>query len=571
MAGLLSRAWLRVLAACAALLLVAFGVMVLTFGAYGLLLYAAVIVLVGVWNAWVAVAWIQSWRRRSPHPSPDSVVALGLASGFVVVAWSVLMPSLFTGGKAVLLLAYAIALGETIVVVWRSGVRGKRDLLLPFYNAAGTAFLATWALQESGGDVGPLGLLVHALTRDVATFQTLHFYPLAGFLPIFLFPPVLAKPKAFRPRAAAAAIPEYHSPAISRRRLVARGARVVSRAVGLWSIYTVVVLLVFAVPSLQAISGFHALPAPGDAAYAIDENLTFAVVLGSLTDVVAPPPNYQDLVRREVLLAARLRVDAVRFDVKTELLESPEGLAALDWAIAELRGQGFRIILSPFGRDAWAAVKPTFESLNGTIHDDAVRLAQRYHPEWLFPFFEPNGQVQINLGRAMPTSAWVGAIEATAADVKAASATTRVLVEVADGPQGPELFDALLRGSADVDAVGFDLYPGSAGDLSRIDAYDALARAVPGKEFWISEFGVETVQFGEEAQARFISSIVSGATIRWSVSGLCLWALEDGTGLGMSPYLLSGLGIVTYAGRLKPGFLAYESAIAVVSNATFSG
>ena len=176
----------------------------------------------------------------------------------------------------------------------------------------------------------------------------------------------------------------------------------------------------------------------------------------------------------------------------------------------------------------------------------------------------------MNLGRAMPTSTWVGAIEAAAADVKAASPSTRVLVEVADGPQGPELFEALLRASANVDAVGFDLYPGSAADLGTVDAYDALARAHPGKEFWISEFGLESIQFGEEAQARFIAAIVSRATTRWSVAGLCLWSLEDNTGVGMSPWLLTGLGVVSYAGRLKPGFLAYQSAIAVVSNVTAS-
>ena len=375
MSGVPGRGWIRILAACAVLLVVAFVVQILTFAAFGFLLYGAVVLLVGVWNAWVTTVWVQSWRSRSPRTLVGLPLVFAILSAFATVAWSALVLTLFSGGKGVLLVAYLVAFAESLVVFRASAVRSRRDVVLPIYNFAGTVFLATWAAQESWSGLGALELPVHALTRDVATFQTLHFFALAGFLPIFLVPPILAKPKGLRRWSGdQVVVPAYRSAFLSRPR-VDRFARTVSQLLGLWSVYTVVALLVFALPSAQSVASFHGLPAPSGAAYAVDENLTFSVVLGSLTDVVAPPPNYRDLVRREAALAAALRVDAVRFDLKTELIRSAEGIAALDWAAAELRGQGFRLVLSPFGRDAWTAAKPTYESLNATIHEDAVFLA----------------------------------------------------------------------------------------------------------------------------------------------------------------------------------------------------
>lgn len=563
------RHWIPPLVGSALLAVGSIFFTLLTGGALGLVLWGAVILLAAVWNAWVTVVWLASWRRASPRSYAHPALYLGIASAFVAILWSAGVPAFQSGPKGLFAVAYLLAFVESAVTFVVSATRTRRDYLLPLYNLVGALYVALWSSQESGADAtGALGLLVHIVTRDVAVFQTFNFFVLAGFLPIFIAPPFLAKPKGIRPGVRGVpSLPPYASPLLERRAAIARSARGISQLAGVWPIYAVVALLVFSPLAAQDVGSFLTLPAPDAASYGVNPNLTFAIVLGSLTDVQAPPPGYRDIVYHEVLLAEALRVRAVRFDVQQELLEAPGGLDALTWSIQQFRQQGFEIILAPFGRASWSSSHPTFADLNRTIHDEAVALASAFHPDWLFPFYEPNGQVQINLGAAMPTAAWVGAIDAAARDVRAASNTTRILLEVADGPQGPELFQALAS-DPNVDAVGFDLYPSSASDLAKVDAYDAIARAHPGKEFWISEFGLETIQFGQEAQARFIAAIVSRATTAWNVSGVCLWGLEDNVGVGMGPGLRTGLGIVTDGYAIKEGYVAYQRAVAAVLNVT---
>ena len=560
----LLRRSVRFLAASAVLLLASIGFTLVTGGAFGLIIWGGVVVVAGIWNAWVTFNWIRSWRAVSPRSAPLLVAAV--ASGAVTVAWTVLVPGLFGSLKSLLLGAYILAVAESSLVLATSGWRSRRDFAIPLYNIAGSLFLASWASQEVGVDVASLGgLFLHALTRDVALFQTFTFNLLAIFVPIFLFPPLLSKPKAlaFGPRAAVV-VPMYVSPFLASHRSLDLVARAFSRLIGFWSAYVVVALIAFAPLAFASLGGFYALPPASSAKYRIDTNVSFAIVLGSLTDVRSAPADYQLIIDREVHLAAALRVHYVRFDIKTELLNSTDGLAALDWAVVRLRGQGFGLILSPFGADSWLANHPSFAELNRTLHDESVFLASRYQPEWLFPFYEPNGQVQLNLGHAMPTSVWMGAIEATARDARAATPTTRILIEISDGAQGPELFEAVAKSVAPIDAVGFDLYATSVSDLDKVNAYDAIHRQNPGKAFWISEFGMETIQFGQEAQARYVAAVVERSTTQWTVRGLCLWALEDNTGVGMSPFLTSGLGVTTYDGYVKPGFIAYQTAIAAV-------
>ena len=84
---------------------------------------------------------------------------------------------------------------------------------------------------------------------------------------------------------------------------------------------------------------------------------------------------------------------------------------------------------------------------------------------------------------------------------EAAIANPVDMIASADAARYRAVLETVLP-DPNVDAVGFDLYPSSASDLAKVDAYDAVARAHPEKEFWISEFGLETIQFGQEAQAR---------------------------------------------------------------------
>jgi hypothetical protein len=215
-------------------------------------------------------------------------------------------------------------------------------------------------------------------------------------------------------------------------------------------------------------------------------------------------------------------------------------------------------MLSPFGSGGWEAEHPTFEELVEEIGRETRLLVERFEPGWVLPFFEPNGQVAVNLGRMAPVADWAVAIDELASEVHAMSNETRVLIEVAMEPeQGIDLVKALSAPGMAIDAIGVDIYPLSTEVLDELDDYRKAATN-PGLGFWISEFGVESVLSGQEGQARAMSSVVSRATGELNGTGICVWSLLDDT------VLPSNLGIVGREGTPKEAYSVLKGAIADV-------
>ncbi|OGS48783.1 MAG: hypothetical protein A3K68_00165 [Euryarchaeota archaeon RBG_16_68_13] len=537
----------------------------LTGGALGIVVYAGLLILLTVWNAWAVLDLARAvWFARAHRRALG--VHVGLLAGALAAAllWGAGL-DLSTKPRAPLFVAAALSLAYTVLQLFLSARRSRRDLLAPFYNLFNVVFLAVYlAAEQPATAVGNLPL---AFARSVALFQFLNIHFVAAFGPFLLLPSFLPKLKGLKWPPGAPEGPGFGELLGRRRPTVRRWlhppARIVSTAAGGFVVYAAVALLVFLPFGYATVASFNGID-PAALPYGVQPGTEFAATAGSLTDIVRPPANWPALVERERALAAELDLDFLRFDLKTEFLRDPTSLAALDRAVADIRSDGRDVILSPFGADSWSSSRPTFEDLNRTIADDAVFLADRYHPAYLFPFFEPNGQVAINLGHGMPTASWVGAVESVAPRVKAASPATRILIEVASGTQGLELAAALFASPAPIDAVGFDLYPQSASDLDQVDAYAEIARAHPAREFWISEFGLDAIQFGADAQARFLAAVLSRGSTRWNVAGFSVWALEDNAGLGMDKVLQSALGLTTLEGQRRPAFAVYRDAIAAI-------
>jgi hypothetical protein len=314
---------------------------------------------------------------------------------------------------------------------------------------------------------------------------------------------------------------------------------------------------------MQAVAGFDGLPAWSDRSYPTDRNATFAVVGAALTDTTSPPPDYPATIDEEVQLAKGLGVQLLRYDIQLELLESSEGRASIAYAIHAAHQAGLGVVLSPFGRHSWGGQAVGAAELNLTLQNETAWLASEFRPDWIFPFYEPNGQLQSDLGHPLTTSAWMPMIAAASREVKELSPRTQVLIEVADGPQGLDLVRAVAR-IPDVDALGFDLYPTSASRISEANAYAAAWHSASTKPFWISEAGLGSIVFGEEAQANFYGAAVANAFGPWNASGFCAWGLQDNVGEGLGPHLLNSLGLVAFDGREKPSYDAYRLAIASV-------
>ncbi|NIP33944.1 MAG: hypothetical protein GWN18_03325, partial [Thermoplasmata archaeon] len=233
-----------------------------------------------------------------------------------------------------------------------------------------------------------------------------------------------------------------------------------------------------------------------------------------------------------------LGLDHIRYDLHKEFIDDPREMPRLEAGIAEIREAGLDVILSPFGSARWESDPPSFDELVAEIQRETYLLVEAFEPAWVFPFFEPNGQVRVNLGGFAPVEDWMEVINETGTRVRELSNRTRVLIEVAIEPeQGLDLVRGLSEPGMAIDAIGVDLYPISAGDLDKLDPYrEAATNDQLG--FWISEFGVETVMSGHGGQARALSEVLVSATDGLDADGICVWALLDDT------VLPSNLGIV---------------------------
>jgi hypothetical protein len=317
----------------------------------------------------------------------------------------------------------------------------------------------------------------------------------------------------------------------------------------------VVFLLVFSVVGAVNVASWNGLPDPADAVYGRNPDFEFAAMGRAFTDRPGAVEGWSDVVDLEVEHARELGLDHVRYDLHREFIDDPGEMAKLEEGVARVRAAGMDVILSPFGSGRWEADNPSFDQLVSEIQRETYLLVERFQPAWVFPFFEPNGQVRVNLGGFAPVEDWLRVVNETGSRVRELSNRTRVLIEVAIEPeQGVELVRGLSRPGMAIDAIGVDLYPISAGDLDKLDPYrEAATNEELG--FWLGEFGVETVLSGHGGQARALSEVLVRATDGLDADGICVWALLDDT------VLPSNLGIVARSGDEKQAHGVLREAI----------
>ena len=554
--------------------------------ALGLGGYVLMAFLVIVWNTFALKGALAT--RALPLRGllrPDNLL---IVSCYVIVwvVWGLYVRQLWTYHRALYSLGYALAaLAAVAVVVARPEARRLRNYVIVLYDVVGTIALAAWALADSGSDGGAA---VDAFAQGWGFTQLLLFSWGAYFAPIMFLPPLLPiEPRpteplagglsvlgdgtlvvAGGPDAAAAPLParppsvEAGAGAGPPRRPAARRRGPVRRAasVGLdGALVTIVAMLVvLSALGVGNISRWEDLKVPDPSTLPVRPGFQFAVVGRAFTDVEEPVSGWPRVVATEVARAKELGLDYIRYDLYSELLAKEEDLGRLDVAVATIRAAGLDVILSPYGSGRWEGDHPSFEGLVERIRNDTLLLVDRYEPAWVFPFFGPNGQVAVNLGRMAPVADWAAAIDSLGREVRAHSNSTRVLIEVVVEPQqGLDLVRALSAPGMSIDAIGVDIYPANPSDLGVLPRYrEAATNASLG--FWMSEYGMESVVFGQRAQSRAIVTAVSRAAGVLECTGLCIWTLLDDT------VVPSNMGLVGRDGEPKEAFGALKTAIAAV-------
>jgi hypothetical protein len=553
-------------------------------GLMGLAGYTVVFFLMALWNFWAL--WRAAANRWS---SPDGLMTplhLAVVGGylFVFAVWGPYVLNLWSVPRTVFALAFGASTVLVIFFLWsRPETRRLRNYLFAVYNLIGTLAVSAWA----AADVGSEGLvLLNIAAQGWGIAQTYLVIWGAFFGPIFFLPPMLlieprredveeeedaevtvdpekgvvsigSKPQDGVFPAVATAVGEAvvgEGPP-SRRRNRRPVRRVVSLGIDAFMGALVVLLLVFSAIGAVNVASWNDLPDPDEAGYAPSPGFEFAAMGRAFTDRRFAVPEWSSVVDEEIDRARDLGLAHIRYDLQKEFLENGREMAKLDSAVVRVRDAGMDLMFGPFGSSEWETDPPTFEEYVEEVRKETLFLVELYEPAWVLPFFEPNGQVAVNLGEKLPVADWIPVIDSLGEEIYALSNETRVLIEVAMEPeQGIELVEALSVPGLNIDAIGVDLYPLSAEELDSLQEYrEAATNEELG--FWVSEFGVESVMSGQHGQARALANVLGQASGELNATGLCVWALLDDT------VIPSNLGLVGRDGTPKEAYRVLKEAI----------
>jgi hypothetical protein len=504
--------------------------------------YIFIVLLFFAWNFGVVLNHISHfYKNRSKSAVLSTIfVIIGALVTFITILFLEFSVSIL---KTAYLIAYLLAILYFIYIFAKKDEKIKiSEFLIVIYNILGVLTVIPWYFAGSGISIYPI---FHALLYDSTLFQFYNFSTFSLYFPLFLLPPLLAPYKMpFEQASKKGGLAVY---------VIKRFGYASTR---MFAIYFIVLMLTLIPLASSDIQSLNSLPNYVNDTYAQDLNMKFAVVASSFTDVAVPPANWAAEVQEEIELVKNANISYVRFDISTELLNNSAGFADLSTAISWFEQNNTHIVLAPFGNLSWENAHPSLSQLNSTILYESMLLADIYHPSYLFPFFEPNGQLQQDLGKAEPASVWIPMISYTAKKIHEESPTTKLLIEVAANSQGVSLFTALENATVPINAVGIDIYPIQNSDFNSFYTYYNLSLTNPSREFWISEFGVDSLLFGEDAQANSIGYMLSIAS-KYGVSGFCVYMLDDNSA--------THLGLVYNNYATKKAYNAYAFAISEIS------
>ncbi len=317
-------------------------------------------------------------------------------------------------------------------------------------------------------------------------------------------------------------------------------------------------ILVFAIFGISTMTSFNPytsadyLPIYPDRA-----DFEFGVSLKSVSLSTINLSDYQSLLLEELDLMSDLGVTVARLDVRMELIDNftPE----LNQTVASLKARGFKIMLSAYGYayPSWQYTNVSFVNYAQVIHDQSIQLVEYYEPDYLLVYPEPLEYSSYYIADLLDTDSWVSEITNTTDFIHSISTVTKVGVNLLQTSfdSSLNLFQELWENST-LDFIGLDNYIGHAQDLD-ISSYLDLATN-NSKEFWMTEFGLSPLIYGERAQAGAMAGMLENCLNNDIVKGFVFFSLLDDF------YNGNTLGLVTETGYRRLAFTKYQEIIAEV-------
>jgi len=476
------------------------------------------VILLGLHNFYVVTT---IWRKKEIN---RKYLILAFATAII---WSFIFLFSFFGNfnmYFILFLGYLCAVVYNVKVFGILEDKGRLAKAILVYNILGALIVLLKVLSGHGIDfTGLFSSVTHVLTLSHSLFQMLNFSFLQIFYPTLFIPPILLNPK--KPK-----------------RLL---SRIGVKTVKVCASYAVIFMVLASIPSVLMISSFSHIPVFADYK---QTPMKFGVKVNSFANEAETMGDWEELLSTEIEIAKALGLDYMEFYVDRSYLEDASKTQKLTEGLKKVKEEGFGIILACMGSTDWFFNSPSVDFHNRTMRQDAVTLAE-FHPDYLIlivePFARHNGMM---LQEPLSIQEWVSIINETALDVKAIDSQIKVAVTIAVGEEGLNLFKALQTGN--LDAVGVDVHPFHADMVDVVCEY--AESASPEKELWVYEFGMETYNFGEETQAKYMGYLPKIAS-DLQFFGVVQYDIMD------NPQ--SQLGLVYANGEKKLGFYAYKNAI----------
>lgn len=313
-------------------------------------------------------------------------------------------------------------------------------------------------------------------------------------------------------------------------------------------------------------------PSPQKTNISIPPSMTFGVAIDVFCDWLQGKENpiNMDIAKKEVDAAKDIGVDFVRFDIRDELISSPEELKKLDEIIDYTRAKDLKIYLGVYGRFNNANLKlwknplkvmkdyptggsglATWDEFKKMYTEEVRYLVERYHPDYMMimvecPFLIGN---QVNSVRTIDE--WINYTNHVASVIKNTSSNTKIItdqmVRTGEVHYNIPFTEALMKNNSGlIDIIGIDPYSFDELDNEVSNIVRLRDKHDWNGEIWIGETNIMYPR-SEAEQKKYFERAINLA-IENDFEGFCIFYLRE-----PDPYVGS-VGILNEDFTPKPAY-----------------
>jgi hypothetical protein len=328
-----------------------------------------------------------------------------------------------------------------------------------------------------------------------------------------------------------------------------------------YSTLFVIIILGLIMPfALVGNISMHTLPKYEKYDYVENTDFEFAVI-GNVFSATGTSGSFSsswenDLVN-EITWAKELHATHIRYNIKANVLSNDKSLAILVNGSKYVQNSGLKLILAIKGNFSYQRI----DYLN-TIYLLSNFIAENIKPDKMIVFNEINWDLQNKVLEKTTMDEWIVAINNISSVIKSQSPSTEIgstLLATADSKTD---FVKLLGAETNLDFVGVNFFPILYNwRFNILKEYSTIySEIITNKSFWLTAVGVESFNYGEVFQARFLAKILSLASnpTGFNATGVCIESLQDNLGNVIEQGITSHLGLVYFNGNKKLAFQAVK-------------